>query len=169
MNFDLASFEKIIDYKFTSSFVSFIMSQNMNKKHWKTKNYIERNLFDLLLKDLRKKNINIYSSNDVIVFDKKLNYLKEKLLRATRNVHWKRQFNNKNELISSNERKNVIIIIINNVDEEVFVIKYENVELHDEKNYKINLLRRTKKRISNATNNTYEKKTLMSMTRTKLT
>ena len=49
------------------------------------------------------------------------------------------------------------------------VIKYENVELHDEKNYKIDLLRRTKKRVNNVTNDTYKKKTLMLMTRAKLT
>ena len=33
LTFEFASFEKIIDYNFTSSFVSFIMSQNMNKKY----------------------------------------------------------------------------------------------------------------------------------------
>ena len=41
--------------------------------------------------------------------------------------------------------------------------------MHDEKNYKIDLLRRTKKRVSNATNDTYEKKFLMLTIREKLT
>ena len=41
--------------------------------------------------------------------------------------------------------------------------------MHDEKNYKIDLLRRIKKRVNNATNDTYEKKTLISITRAKLT
>ena len=63
----------------------------------------------------------------------------------------------------------MIVIIINNVDEKIFVIKYENIELHDEKDYKINLLRRTKKRVNNTTNDTYEEKILMLMTRAKLT
>ena len=66
LTFEFASFEKIINYEFILSFVSFIMSQNINKKHWKTKNYIEKNLFDSSLKN----HVNIYSSNDMIVFDK---------------------------------------------------------------------------------------------------
>ena len=53
--------------------------------------------------------------------------------------------------------KNIVVIIINNVDEEKFVIKYENVELHDEQNYKINLFRRTKKRINNTDDDTSKK------------
>ena len=128
----------------------------MNKKHWKAKNYIKKNLFNSSLKSLRASNINIYSSNNVIVFDKQLNY-KKKLSRTTRNFHWKKQFNNKDEIISNNEKKNIVVVIINNVDKKVFVIKFENVELHDEKNYIINLSRRTKKRVSNATSDTYEK------------
>ena len=50
-----------------------------------------------------------------------------------------------------------------------FVIKYEIFELHDEKNNKIDLLRRTKKRVNNTTNDTYEKKILMLIARAKLT
>ena len=36
-------------------------------------------------------------------------------------------------------------------------MKYENIELHDEKNNKIDLLHRTKKRVNNTTNDTYKK------------
>ena len=52
---EFVSLKRLIDYEFTSSFLAFIMSQNMNKKRKKINNYIEKDLFDSSLKKLQKK------------------------------------------------------------------------------------------------------------------